>query len=150
MNSRVEAGLSCRVRQLTPDEVLEYREELAGLLVPAFEHAAGEIDVWSALKLCAVGKMQCMVGDINGIINVAMITYFCDYPLKRICDVIAYAGSAKDFYWFNTALEDWARENGAVEMRGYGGEAAMRLARKHGYEEIYRVYKKPLTRKEEL
>jgi len=35
-----------------------------------------------------------------------------------------------------------------VEMRGYGKEGPMRLARKHGYEEIYRVYKKDLTGKE--
>lgn len=149
MNIRAEAGLNCNARQLTPDECIEYVQELAGLLVPAFERAAGEIDVWSALKECALGKMQCFVGESNGIINTAMITFFCDYPLKRVCDVIAYAGKARDFYWFNQVLEDWARTNGAVEMRGYGAEAPMRLARKHGYEEVYRVYKKDLCRKDD-
>ena len=131
-----------------PDEVLEYRQELANLLVPAFARAAGEIDVWSALKECALGKMQCFVGEINGVINAAVITSFCNYPLKRVCDVVAYAGNVKDFYWFFPILEDWARDNGAVEMRGYGAEGPMRLARRHGYEEIYRVYKKPLTGKD--
>lgn len=148
MNTRVEAGSNCEVRQLTPDECLEQVQELANLLVPAFARAAGEIDVWSALKLCAVGKAQCFVGAVNNTINAAMITIFTDYPLLRVCDVVAYAGRARDFYWFSEVLEAWAAENGADEMRGYGQEAAMRLAKKHGYEEVYRVYKKPLTRKE--
>lgn len=149
MNTSQEAGSNCNVRQLTPDEVMEYAQPLAGLLVPAFARAAGEIDVWSALKLCALGGMQCFVGEVNQTINTAMITAFTTYPLKRVCDVVAYAGSAKDFYWFNSALEAWAMQNGAEEMRGYGQESAMRLARHHGYEEVYRVYKKILTRKEE-
>lgn len=144
MSTEVVHGQNCEARQLTPDECVEYVQELAGLLVPAFARAAGEIDVWSALKECALGKMQCFVGEVNGKINTAMITFFCDYPLKRVCDVIAYAGSARDFYWFNQVLEDWARDNGAVEMRGYGAEGPMRLARRHGYEEVYRVYKKDL------
>lgn len=127
---------------------MENVQELANLLAPAFARAAGEIDIWSALKLCALGQMQCFVGDINGGINTAMITTFTDYPLKRVCDVVAYAGRARDFYWFNVVLENWALDNGACEMRGYGGEGPMRLARKHGYEEVYRVYKKALIRKE--
>jgi hypothetical protein len=149
MNTSREVGSSSKVRQLTPDECLEHVQELANLLVPAFGRAAGEIDVWSALKLCALGEMQCFVGEVNSIVNAAMITAFTDYPLKRVCDVVAYAGKARDFYWFNTVLDDWARSNGAVEMRGYGHEATMRLAMRHGYEEVYRVYKKPLTGKEE-
>lgn len=148
MNTVVEHGQNCKVRQLTPDECMEYAQELANLLVPAFARSAGEIDVWSALKECALGRMACFVGEINGAINAAIIIYFCDYPLKRVCDVIAYAGSARDFYWFNPILEEWARANGASEMRGYGAEGPMRLARKHGYEEVYRVYKKDLNRKE--
>lgn len=131
-----------------PDECLAHVQELANLLVPAFEHSAGEIDVWSALQACALGKMQCFVGDVNGRITAAIITFFCDYPKKRVCDVVAYAGKARDFYWFNLVLEEWALDNGAVEMRGYGREATMRLAKRHGYQEIYRVYKKPLERKE--
>lgn len=123
---------------------MERAEELAGILEPAFARAAGEVDVWSALKLCATGGMQCFVGEVNDTINTAMITFFCNYPLKRVCDVIAYAGRARDFYWFNEVLEDWARANGAVEMRGYGKEGPMRLAKRHGYEEVYRVYKKNL------
>jgi hypothetical protein len=150
MSLEVETGKNCKARQLFPDECLERVQELAELLVPAFARSAGEIDVWLALRECALGKMQCFVGEVNGTINAAMITYFCNYPLKRICDVIAYAGNAKDFYWFNAALEDWARDNGAVEMRGYGGESAMRLAKRHGYKEVYRVYKKDLSGKEEL
>jgi hypothetical protein len=150
MSTEAEAGPSCKARQLTPEECVEYVQELADLLVPAFARAAGEIDVWSALRECATGGMQCFVGEVNGIINVAMITFFCNYPLKRVCDVIAYSGKARDFYWFNQVLEDWARANGAVEMRGYGPESAMRLARKHGYEEVYRVYKKDLYGKEEI
>jgi hypothetical protein len=133
---------------LTPDECITHVQELANLLIPAFERGAGEIDIWSALKLCALGEMQCFVGEVNGLVNAAMITAFTSYPLRKVCDVVAYAGRARDFYWFNQVLEDWASRNGAVEMRGYGTEATMRLARRHGYEEIYRVYKKPLARKE--
>lgn len=149
MNTSQEVGSNYNVRQLYPEEVVEYRQELADLLVPAFARSAGEIDVWSALKACALGKMQCFVGEYNNLITTAMITYFCDYPLKRVCDVIAYAGNARDFYWFNPVLEDWALDNGAVEMRGFGAEGPMRLARKHGYTECYRVYKKPLIRKDQ-
>lgn len=150
MNTSLEAGTSSKARQLTPDEVMEHVQSLAALLSPAFARAAGEIDIWSALKLCALGKMQCFVGEVNGIINAAMITTFTDYPLMRVCDVVGYAGRARDFYWFNVELENWAMANGAVEMRGYGPEAAMRLSRRHGYEEVYRVYKKTLSRKEEI
>lgn len=148
MNTSQEAGSNCNARQLTPDEVMENVQELANLLAPAFARAAGEIDIWSALKLCALGQMQCFVGDINGGINTAMITTFTDYPLKRVCDVVGYSGNAQAFYWFNGALEDWAMDNGAVEMRGYGKESSMRLACRHGYEEVYRVYKKKLVRKD--
>ena len=148
MSTSLEVGTSSEVRQLTADEVMEHVQELASLLSPAFARAAGEIDVWSALKLCALGKMQCFIGEINGVINTAMITTFTDYPLMRVCDVVGYAGRARDFYWFNEGLENWAMDNGAVEMRGYGPEAAMRLSRRHGYEEAYRVYKKTLVRKE--
>lgn len=149
MNTKLEAGSSYRVRQLTPDECIEHVQELANLLVPAFARGAGEIDVWSSLKLCALGEMQCFVGDVNGKINAAMITAFTSYPNMKVCDVVAYAGRARDFYWFNQDLEDWASRNGASEMRGYGTEATMRLACKHGYEEVYRVYKKPLRKEAE-
>lgn len=148
MSTNQEAGSNYRVRQLTPDECIEHVQELANLLVPAFAKAAGEIDVWSALKLCALGEMQCFVGEVNSIVNAAMITAFTTYPNLKVCDVVAYAGKARNFYWFNQELEDWALRNGADEMRGYGTEATMRLARRHGYQEVYRVYKKPLKRKE--
>lgn len=147
MSTSQESGRSCEVRQLLPDEVVEKVQELANLLVPAFERAAGEIDVWSALKECALGRMQCFIGAVNGVVNAAMITAFTDYPLKRVCDIVAYAGRARDFYWFRETLEDWARDNGAVEMRGYGPEASMRLAvTRHGFTEVYRVYKKDLRK----
>lgn len=148
MSTNQEAGSNYSVRQLTPDECIEHVQELADMLVPAFVRAAGEIDVWSALKLCALGEMQCFVGEVNSTVNAAMITAFTKYPLKTVCDVVAYAGRARDFYWFNQTLEDWALRNGACEMRGYGTEKTMRLARRHGYEEVYRVYKKPLGKDE--
>lgn len=145
MNTEVELGKSCKVRQLTPDECLERVHDLANFLLPAFKHAAGEVDAWTALKACALGQMQCFIGEDNDGIIAAMITSFCDYPLKRVCDIVAYAGKARNFYWFEPTLEGWARANGATEMRGYGTEAAMRLAReRHGYQEVYRVYTKSL------
>ena len=96
MNTSREVGSSCSVRQLTPDECIEHVQELANLLVPAFERAAGEIDVWSALKLCALGEMQCFIGEVNSVINAAMITAFTTYPKLKVCDVVAYAGRARD------------------------------------------------------
>lgn len=149
MNTSLEVGPSCSVRQLTPDEVMENVQELANLLAPAFAKADCEIDTWSALKLCALGQMQCFVGDVNGIINAAIITTFTQYPLKLVCDVIAYAGEAKNYYWFNEVLDNWALDNGAEEIRGFGDAGSARLARHHGYVEVYRVFKKTLKRKEE-
>lgn len=150
MNTDQEHGQSSEVKQLTPDEVMEHVQHLANLLAPAFLRAAGEVDVWSALKECALGRMQCFVGAVNGKINMAMITSFTDYPLLRVCDIVAYAGRARDFYWFRGTLEDWARDNGAVELRGYGTEATMKLAvARHGFKEVYRVYTKDLRKEQE-
>lgn len=128
---------------------MENVQELANLLVPAFNKADCEIDVWSALKLCALGQMQCFVGDVNGIINAAMITTFTRYPLKLVCDVIAYAGEASNYYWFNDVLDEWALDNGAEEIRGFGDAGSARLSKRHGYTEVYRVFKKTLKRKEQ-
>lgn len=149
MNEEMDSGKSCKLIELTPEQCMEYVQGLAELLVPAFRHSAGEIDVWTALKECALGRMTCIVGEINGVVNMAVILSICEYPLKRVCDVVAYAGRVKDYYSYMPVVENWARARGAVEMRGYGTEAAMRLARMHhGYEEVYRVYKKDLTGKE--
>lgn len=149
MNTNQEVGSSSSVKQLTPDEVMENVQELANLLAPAFAKADCEIDTWSALKLCALGQMQCFVGEVNGLINAAMITTFTTYPLKLVCDVIAYAGVASNYYWFNEILDSWALNNGACEIRGFGSASSERLARRHGYVEVYRVFKKTLKRKEE-
>lgn len=147
MNTEMELGQNCKVRLMSPDECLERAVELMHFIEPAFRRAAGEVDAPSAVRMCAMGQAYCFIGEGNGELSALLIALLTEYPLKKICDVLAYAGRARDFYWFNETLEDWARSQGAVEMRGYGKEGPMRLARKHGYEEVYRVYTKSLERK---
>jgi hypothetical protein len=142
MSLETDSGLSCKI--LSADECLARCGELAGFISPAFARAAGEVDEWSALRDCAFGRAVAFEGDHNGELSVLLIAQLIDFPLKRVCNVLAYAGEARRFYHVQGLVEEWARINGAVEMRGYGGEAQCRLARRHGYREIYRMYAKPL------
>lgn len=148
MNTKVEPGQNSEVKLLTADECLVRAVELMAKAAPAFARAAGEIDEVEAIRLCAMGKAFCFIGESNYKLTALLIAVITDYPLKRICDVLAYAGTARDFYWFQDELDNWARAQGACEMRGYGKEGPMRLARRHGYQEVYRVYTKPLLGKE--
>lgn len=144
MNTVMELGQNFRVRVLCPDECLARAVELMQWAKPAFVNAAGEVDEVSAVKMCAMGQAYCFVGENNGKLSALLIAHLEHFPLKKVCNVLAYSGRARDFYEANSWLEDWAREQGCDEMRGYGLEGPMRLAMKHGYREIYRVYVKPL------
>lgn len=137
-------GKNFEMRRLTPDECLNRAVELLVFLAPAFEYAAGEVDEVAAVRLCALGRADCFVGETNGELAALAILQLTAAPLKKICTVLGFAGRGKDFYWYMGELEAWALAQGAVEMRGYGREASMRLARRHGYAEIYRVFSKPL------
>ena len=144
MNEKVPTGLSCSFRMLTSDECLERAVELMKAVAPAFQNAAGEVDEVSAIRLCAMGNAVCFVGENNEKLSALIILEIMQFPNAKICNVLAYAGSARKFYQFQEMFEDWAREQGATQIRGYGTEAPMRLAKRHGYREIYRVYAKPL------
>ena len=144
MNIVMELGESYKMVMLSPEEVMAQAPELMAMLAPAFVHAGGEVDECAALKMCAMEQATCFVGDNNGKLSALLIAEIMVFPLKTVCNVLGYAGKARDFYWFHSWLEQWAAKQGATEMRGYGPEAAMRLACKHGYKEIYRVYAKPI------
>jgi len=151
MNTMVELGISFRVRELGADECLARAVELMQWAKPAFEHAAGEVDEVEAVKLCAMGNAVAFAGETNGTLSALLIAQLIQFPLKKVCLVLAYSGRMVDFYEANVWLEDWATRQGCDEMRGYGQEGPMRLARRHGYSEIYRVYVKPLKgNKDEL
>lgn len=144
MNTEMEFGKNCEVRQLGYDEVLARAVELITSVEPAFRECGGEVDAFTAVKACAMERAFCFVGEDNGILTALLIAEFIDFPLKRVCNVLAYAGRARDYRWFNEWLEKWAFDKGAVEMRGYGQAGPARLAERYGYKEIYRVYAKPL------
>lgn len=144
MNTVMEHGENYKMYMLTPEEVMEKAQELLLMLAPAFVHSGGEIDECAALKMCAMEQATCFVGGDNGTLSALLIAEIMVFPLKTVCNVLGYAGKARDFYWFHSWLEQWAARQGATEMRGYGSEAAMRLACRHGYKEIYRVYAKPI------
>ena len=145
MSTRVLDGANYEVRKLEPAEVLERLLPLERLLAPAFEKAHGEIAAIDALILATEGKAWVFVGTINGEINAALILETLQYPRKRVVNFLAYAGKVRGFYWFYEEVEAWARAEGYDELRGYGTEATMRLARRvYGWNEIYRVYAKPL------
>jgi hypothetical protein len=144
MNTETERGRNCEVRQLGPDEILERAVELMTMVNPAFRECGGEVDAFTAVKACALEHAWCFVGEDNGTLTALLIAEFINFPLKKVCNVLAYAGRARDYRWFNEWLEDWARGQGAVEMRGYGQAGPARLAERYGYKEIYRVYAKPL------
>lgn len=140
MNIEVEHGQNSEVTLWAPEQILPRMFELEQFLAPAFEVSAGEIAAIDALILAAEGKAFLFVGGGNSTIIAAMICEFVQYPRKRVCNVLAYAGCARKFYSFFPKLKVWAKENGAQSVRGYGHEPQMRLARRHGLEEIYRVY----------
>lgn len=145
MNTETEPGLSFEARLLSADECLERALELMHAIAPAMELSAGEIDAPSAIRLCVDGKAYGFIGESNGTLHALLIAELVDYPLKRVCNVVAYAGRARYYRQWYPKLEQWAREHGAVEMRGYGSEATCRLAeQRYGYREIYRVYAKEI------
>lgn len=129
---------------LEPEEILLRLRELEKHIAPALEIAHGELTACDALVLGAEKKAWVFVGEDNGEIICTLICEYCLYPRKKVLNVLAYAGTARRFYWFLRSLEIWAKANGATEIRGYGHEPQMRLARHHGLKEIYRVYAKDL------
>jgi hypothetical protein len=145
MSTEMVSGQSCELRQLSPDECLDRAVELMHKISPALELAHGEVDAPSAIRLCMEGKAYCFVGENNGTLLVLAILEFIQYPLKKVCNVLAYAGRTKEFIAGYPKLEDWARGQGATEIRGYGTPATCRLAgMRYGYTEFYRVYGKAL------
>lgn len=145
MNTETELGQSFEARLMHPDEVLDRAVELMHAIAPALELAHGELDPPSAIRLCADGRAYCFIGESNGTLHALLIAELMDYPLKRVCNVVAYAGKARYYRDWYPKLEAWAKEWGATEMRGYGNEATCRLAElRYGYQEIYRVYAKPI------
>jgi len=132
------------IRVLEKEEIQLRFRELSNMLAPAFEVAHGELNADDALLLGMEEKAWVFVGEYNGKIICTLISEFLQFPRKRVLNILAYAGIARRFYWFLKFLEVWAKANGAVEIRGYGHEAQMRLARHHGLKEIYRVYAKDL------
>lgn len=128
------------MRLLLPDECILHLRELEGLLQPAFGKAHGELKAIDALVLAGSGKAYVFVGSINGKINVAVICEFIQYPRIKVCNVIAYAGKARNFFWFWPKLKAWALANDCDEIRGSGDDGAMRLARRYGFEKVYNVY----------
>lgn len=144
MNTLMELGGNCKVSSIYKDEIQARRGELVQAIAPAFACAHGELGPEEALTLCEEGKAWCFIGEINEKLTALLIAEFIDFPLLRVLNVIAYAGAAKHFYPFKNLLITWGKLNGASEIRGYGGEAQMRLARRHGLKEIYRVYALPI------
>lgn len=132
------------VRLLQPVEVAARIYELEQILAPAFENCKDEIQALDALVMATEGKMWVFVGEINSSINAAMIVEYCDYPRRRVLNVVGWAGPSRQFYGYLEMLQIWARANGAKEIRGYGKEGPARHARRFGFEEIYRVYRKEL------
>lgn len=148
MNIEMVSGQSYEVRQLEPEEILDRAVELMTAIAPAFAECGGEVNAYTAIKACAMENAWCFVGEDNGTLTALLIAEFINFPLKRVCNVLAYAGRARDYRWFNEWLENWAFEHGAVEMRGYGKAGPAKLAERYGYQEIYRVYGKPLKGKQ--
>ena len=145
MNTLMELGTSCKIYSIYGEEIDGRRKELEEMLAPAFACAHGELGPKEALELCVEGKAWCFVGEINEKLTALLIAEFMQFPLLRALNILAYSGSARSFYPFIRILKTWGKLNGASEIRGYGGEAQMRLARKvHGLKEIYRVYALPL------
>lgn len=137
--------MATELRFIPEVEVMQRAVELMKAIAPAFERCAeGEIDAPSAIRLCAMGQAHCLIGEENGALSCLIILELIDYPLKRVCNMIAYAGTASKFMHLSDVIFDWARANGAVELRGSGKEPQMRLARLRGFREIYRVYAKEL------
>lgn len=138
-------GSNSSISVLSVEEVQARKEELVKVLAPAFACAHGELGPVEALELCEEGRAWCFVGEINEKLTALLIAEFMQFPKLRVLNVLAYAGQAKGFYQLLPVLETWGKLNGATEIRGYGGEAQMRLARRvHGFKEIYRVYAKPI------
>ena len=145
MNTLLELGGNCKISSIYGDEIEGRRKELEEMLAPAFACAHGELGPKEALDLCVAGKASCFIGEINKKLTALLIAEFMDFPLLRVLNILAYAGKARGFYQLLHLLETWGKLNGATEIRGYGGEAQMRLARQvHGFKEIYRVYARPI------
>lgn len=142
---RIPLPGSLYVTQLKAPEVSSCFEELVELVRPAFDRAHGEIDASSAVGLCVKGKAYMFIGQQgNNYPDCVLIAELMQFPLKKVVNVVAWAGHATKYKAYVEFIETWAVANGAIAIRGYGTESTMRHARRWGYEEIYRVYEKDL------
>lgn len=144
MSFEREPGSSCKCRLVGAEELQLRFRELEEAIRPAFKCARGELTPQDALVMAMEQKAWVFLGEDNGQILCTLIAEFCQFPQKRVLNILAYAGKAREFYWFLPVIENWAKWNGATAVRGYGQEPQMRLARRHGMKEIYRVYEKEL------
>lgn len=132
------------MRLLLPDECVMNLRRLEELLQPAFDKTYGELRAIDAIILASEGKAYIFVGSINSKINVAVVCEFLQFPRKKVCHILAYAGKASRYFWFWPELKNWALVNDCDELRGCGSDGAMRLAKKYGCQKIYNVYAVPL------
>jgi hypothetical protein len=128
------------LEQLPPGRIMTEQGKLRALFSKALGVGQGEVEADDILQLALENRLYVFGGYRDGELVFALAMEFYVSPQKKWLHATAYAGEARWFWDCLPDLKVWGKMNGASEIRGFGGEAQMRLARRHGFKEIYRVY----------
>lgn len=116
-------------------------------LEKALEHSDGEFEIDDVLKFLLDRTMQLWVlYDISTHdVVMAGCTEIVVHPNKKICRVVLIGGLSMDLWQAQTPVfEDWAREQGCVQMETLARKGLARKLAQLDYKQIYQVCRKEI------
>ena len=116
-------------------------------LEKALEYSDGEFQIDDVLKFLLDRTMQLWVlYDISTHdVVMAGCTEIIDYPRSKICRVVLMGGLSMDLWQAQTPVfEDWAREQGCVQMETLARKGMAKKLIKLDYKPVYQVSRKRL------
>lgn len=113
----------------------------------ALEHSDGEFEIDDVLKFLLDRTMQLWVlYDISTHdVVMAGCTEIVVHPNKKICRVVLIGGLSMDLWQAQTLVfEDWAREQGCVQMETLARKGLAKKLTELDYKQIYQVCRKEI------
>ena len=116
-------------------------------LEKALEYGDGEFQIDDVLKFLLDRTMQLWVlcdTDSRDVL-ITVCTEIIDYPRSKICRVVLMGGLSMDLWQAQTPVfEDWAREQGCVQMETLARKGMAKKLIKLDYKPVYQVSRKRL------
>lgn len=108
-------------------------DDVRDLLEKAIEYIEHEMTLMDMLVAIQREVFQLWLGYQEEQVVSVMVTELVQYPKKKVCRIVALAGSTRQFASTFEVIKSWAAANGAVELEAFCRPAITRLARCYGF-----------------